>query len=319
MDKVGVAVIGCGAWGRNHLRVLSELKGAKLVAASDINQEVLRMVKEKYEIQVYTDYHEMLKDKEIEAVTICTPSSTHAKIALDVIEAGKNLLVEKPMTITVEEAKTIIERANERKVKLMVGHIERYNPAVQRVKKMIDEGRIGEIVLISSKRVSRWPERVGDVGVVRDLAIHDLDLMRYITGAEPTEIYAVTGSLKHKYEDHANIILKFNSNPTGIIEANWITPKKIRELTVTGSEGRIVADYITQEIRIENSNGVYIPNTQYEEPLKRELENFINVVLGIEEPIATGMDGLIAVYLCELTLKSSKTGQPIKVEGIWNK
>ncbi|MCS7368865.1 MAG: Gfo/Idh/MocA family oxidoreductase [archaeon GBS-70-058] len=318
MDRVGVAVIGCGAWGRNHLRVLSELRRAKLVAASDINPDALRIVKEKYNIQVYTDYHEMLKDKEIEAITICTPSSTHAKIALDVIKAGKNLLVEKPMTATVEEAKILIEKAYEHEVKLMVGHIERYNPAVQRVKKMIDEGRIGEVVLISSKRVSRWPERVGDVGVVKDLAIHDLDLMRYITGNEPTEIYAVAGSLKHGYEDHANIILKFNSNPTGIIEANWITPKKIRELTVTGSEGRIVADYITQEVRIENSNGVYIPNTQYEEPLKRELENFINVVLGIEDPIVTGRDGLIAVYLCELALKSAKTGEPMRVKGIMN-
>lgn len=316
MDKIGIAVIGCGAWGRNHLRVLSENPRAKLIAAADIDQEVLMKVKEKYGIQVYRDYNDMLKDKSIDAVTICTPSITHAKISLDVIKSGKSLLVEKPMTITVEEAIKILDLAREFHVKLMVGHIERYNPAVQRVKKIVEEGRIGNVILLSSKRVSRWPERIGDVGVIRDLAIHDLDLMRYITGLEPTEIYAVAGSLKHKYEDHANIILKFNSNPTAIIEANWITPKKIRELTVTGSEGRVTINYITQETIIEDYNGVYIPSIQYEEPLKKELENFINFVAGIEEPVASGFDGLMAVYLCELALKSVSTGYPMKVEAI---
>ncbi|MEM3615372.1 MAG: Gfo/Idh/MocA family oxidoreductase [Candidatus Methanomethylicia archaeon] len=316
MDKVGVAVIGCGFWGRNHLRVLSENSRAELIAAVDVNQDVLEKVKMKYDVEVYRDYHEILGDKRIEAITICTPSTTHAKIALEVIESGKNVLVEKPMTITVDEAMKILNKAKTVEVKLMVGHIERYNPAVQRVKDIVRKGEIGEIVLISSRRVSRWPERIGDVGVIRDLAIHDLDLMRYITSREPTEIYAAAGSLKHKYEDHANIILKFDSNPTAFIEANWITPKKIRELTVTGSDGRVVIDYITQEIRIEDYNGVYIPNIQYEEPLKRELENFINVVAGLEEPIVNGWDGLMAVYLCELALKSTKTGQPIKIEGI---
>ncbi|MEM2136541.1 MAG: Gfo/Idh/MocA family oxidoreductase [Candidatus Methanomethylicia archaeon] len=316
MDKVGVAVIGCGFWGRNHLRVLSENSRAELIAAVDVNQDVLEKVKMRYDVEVYRDYHEILGDKRIEAITICTPSTTHAKIALEVIESGKNVLVEKPMTITVDEAMKILNKAKTVEVKLMVGHIERYNPAVQRVKDIVRKGEIGEIVLISSRRVSRWPERIGDVGVIRDLAIHDLDLMRYITSREPTEIYAAAGSLKHKYEDHANIILKFDSNPTAFIEANWITPKKIRELTVTGSEGRVVIDYITQEIRIEDYNGVYIPNIQYEEPLKRELENFINVVAGLEEPIVNGWDGLMAVYLCELALKSTKTGQPIKIEDI---
>lgn len=316
MDRIGVAVIGCGAWGRNHLRVLSEIPRAKLIAAADINQEVLVKVKEKYGIQVYSDYTEMLKDKSIDAVTICTPSITHTKIALDTIKSGKDLLVEKPMTINVEEAMKILNLAREFNVKLMVGHIERYNPAVQRVKKIVEEGRIGNIILLSSKRVSRWPERIGDVGVIRDLAIHDLDLMRYITGLEPTEIYAVAGSLKHKFEDHANIIMKFNDNPTAIIEANWITPKKIRELTVTGSEGRVIIDYITQETIIEDYNGVYIPNIQYEEPLKKELEKFIDVVAGMGEPLASGFDGLMAVYLCELALKSASTGYPVKVERI---
>ncbi|MCX8169171.1 MAG: Gfo/Idh/MocA family oxidoreductase [Candidatus Methanomethylicia archaeon] len=314
MDKVGVAVIGCGAWGRNHLRVLSEIPRAKLIAASDINPEVLKIVEKKYNIQVYTDYNEMLKDKSIEAVTICTPSITHAKISLDVIKSGKNLLVEKPIAINIDEGKKILDLAKQVDIKLMVGHIERYNPAVQRVKKSVEKRDIGDIILLSSRRVSRWPERIGDVGVIRDLAIHDLDLMRYITNLEPTEIYAVAGSVKHKYEDHANIILKFNFNPTAIIEANWITPKKVRELIVTGSEGRIIIDYITQETRVEKHEGVYIPNIQYEEPLKRELENFINVVTGFEEPLVTGLDGLIAVYLCELALISANTGQPMKVE-----
>ncbi|MCD6155051.1 MAG: Gfo/Idh/MocA family oxidoreductase [Candidatus Verstraetearchaeota archaeon] len=312
--KLNVAVIGCGFWGWNHLRVLNEIPDANLVAAADINSERLRVINARYNVKTYRDYKEMLEKESLDAVTICTPSNTHSKIALDVIHSNVHLLVEKPMTTTVKEAVEVVREAEKRGLKLLVGHIERYNPGVERVKKLIEEGRIGKPVLISSRRVSRWPIRIGDVGVIKDLAIHDFDIMRYLTGKEPTEIYAIAGSIHHKYEDYAHITLKFNGTPTAFIESNWLTPKKIRELNVTGSDGMITLNYITQEIKIADSEGTYIPSVKWNEPLKNELQHFVNSVLGREKPRVNGRDGAIAVYLCEAALRSASTGRPMKIK-----
>ena len=314
MDKVRVAVIGCGFWGKNQLRVFSELPNAELVAVADIDPRRARFAEERYGAKAYLDYVEMLEKEKIDAVTICTPSVTHAEVALKVIEAGKHVLVEKPMTTTVEEGVKLIEAAQEQGVHLLVGHIERFNPGVQRVKKYIEDGKVGQVVLISSKRVSRWPIRIGDVGVVKDLAIHDIDIMRFLTGKDPVEVYAIAGSIQHKYEDYANIVLKFQGLPVAFIEANWLTPRKFRELKVTGSEGVITLDYITQETTIMNSDGLFIPITPWEEPLKKELAHFVNVVAGLEKPLINGRDGLMAVYICEMALKSASIGSPIKLK-----
>jgi len=314
LDKIRVAVIGCGFWGMNHLRVFNELPNAELIAGVDINPDRLELVKEKFGINTYLSLDEMLRRERIDAATICTPSITHARVALEVIRAGKHALVEKPMTSTVDESLKLIEEAKKYGVFLTVGHIERFNPAVETVKKCIDNGDIGEIVLISCKRVSRWPIRIGDVGVVKDLAIHDIDISRYLTGRDPVEVYAVAGSIHHKYEDYANIVLKFENLPTAFIESNWLTPWKIRKLIVTGSDGLISMDYLSQEVILANSKGESKLNVNHEEPLKRELNHFINVVSGRVEPLIDGRDGLMAVYIAEMALKSASMGVPIKLK-----
>jgi len=314
LDKVRVAVIGCGFWGRNHLRVFSEIPSAELVAAADIDPERARFAEERYGVKAYLKFEEMLEREGIDAVTICTPSITHTEVALKCIEAGVHVLVEKPMTTSVEDGVKLIEAARERGIHLLVGHIERFNPGVQRVKGYIDEGKVGQVVLISSKRVSRWPIRIGDVGVVKDLAIHDVDIVRFLTGKDPVEVYAIAGSIQHKYEDYASIVLRFQGLPVAFIEANWLTPRKLRKLTVTGSEGVISLDYLSQETTIMNSHGIFIPITPWEEPLKKELTHFVNVVLGLEKPLISGLDGLMAVYICEMALKSASTGSPIRLK-----
>jgi len=314
VDRIRIAVVGCGFWGRNHLRVFSELPSAELVAAVDIDPERARFAEEKYGAKGYTDLEEMLGKERVDAVTICTPSITHAEVALKVIRAGKHVLVEKPMTSTTEEAVKLIEEAERQQIFLMVGHIERFNPAVERVKRFIDEGGIGEVVLISCRRVSRWPIRIGDVGVVKDLAIHDIDISRYITGRNPVEVYAVAGRIHHRYEDYANIILRFGERPTAFIEANWLTPFKVRKLTVTGSDGMITMDYISQEVTVANSSGKRELDVVHEEPLKRELSHFVDVVAGRAEPLINGRDGLMAVYIAEEALRSASIGKPIKLK-----
>jgi UDP-N-acetylglucosamine 3-dehydrogenase len=256
----------------------------------------------------------ILERKDVEFVSICTPTITHAELALETIKSGKHVLVEKPMTNTVEEAREVIKKADQKSVHVMVGFIERFNPAVKKAEELIEKGEIGSIVLASSKRVSRWPERIGDVGVIKDLAIHDIDLICYLFKDYVKQVYAVVGSLAHKYEDYANIILRFKNGKSAFIEANWLTPRKIRRLIITGTEGIIQVEYINQEVMVENDKMAYQPFFSYDEPLKLELVYFLTSLLNGEKPKPSGEDGLRALTICEAALKSGKTSSPIELE-----
>ncbi|MCJ7632834.1 Gfo/Idh/MocA family oxidoreductase [Candidatus Bathyarchaeota archaeon] len=313
MSRINVAVLGCGFWGKNHARVLSESSVCNLVAVADMDSERARSIAEKYHVNWYTNVSEVLRKEDVGFVSICTPTTTHAQLAIEAIKASKHVLVEKPMTSTVKEAEKLIQAAKKNNVKLMVGFIERFNPAVQKAKEMIDAGEIGKIVLASSQRVSRWPERIGDVGVVKDLAIHDVDLISHIFGSEVEQVYAIAGSLVHKLEDYANIILSYKDGKNATIESNWLTPRKIRRLTVTGTEGIVQVEYITQEITLENQKGSYTPFFNQQEPLKIELEHFINSIQKGETPEPSGQNGITALRICEAALTSAHTHQPVKL------
>ncbi|MFQ6095255.1 MAG: Gfo/Idh/MocA family protein, partial [Candidatus Bathyarchaeia archaeon] len=229
---------------------------------------------------------------------------------------GKHLLVEKPMASSLKEAHRILELAKEKERRLAVGFIERFNPAVQRLKELIEMGEIGSIVSATAKRVSRWPERIGDVGVVKDTAIHDIDIMRYILQEDPTAVYANAGNLKHKrFEDYAQIMLTFTGGRTAFLEANWLTPYKIRKLVVTGSKAIISLDYITQEITIETEGQTITPREEWREPLKLELEHFEKCILEDRKPLVTGMDGLRALEIAEAALKSAAKCSTIRLKG----
>ena len=309
MEKVNVAVVGCGFWGKNHARVFSELDDCNLSAVVDIDSDRARAFGDLYNVEWYTDLSKVLERKDVDSVSICTPTITHAKLSLDAIEAGKHVLIEKPMTRTIEEAKEVIEAAKVNNVKIMVGFIERFNPAVRRAEELIREGEIGEIVMGSARRVSRWPVRIGDVGVVKDLAIHDIDLMCHLFNDEVEQVYAVAGSVSHRFEDHAYIVLRF-SKGAALIEANWITPEKIRNLTLTGTEGIIQVEYIKQALTVENNNMMYMPALAYEEPLKLELTHFVKSILNDQRPKPSGEAGFRALRICEGALKSAKTHNP---------
>ena len=310
MNRINVGVLGCGFWGRNHARVLSELGSCNLIAVADINAKKARTIGEKYNVKWYTDASRLIENKNIELISICTPTITHAKLSLEAIKAGKHILVEKPMTNTVKEAEEVIRSANRQNVKVMVGFIERFNPAVRKAVEIIKNGEIGDIVIASSRRVSRWPERIGDVGVIKDLAIHDIDLICHLFCDDVKQVYAVAGSLAHRFEDYANIILRFRNGRSAFIEANWLTPRKIRRLTLTGTEGILQVEYVTQEVTVENQKMAYSPFFKKEEPLKLELEYFTNAILKDETPKPSGEDGLKALKICEAALKSAKTHNP---------
>ena len=308
MDRVGFGVIGTGFWGRNHSRVLAELPNSRLVAVCDIDGSRAQEVAKRHGVEWYTDTDRLLARGDIDAVSVCTPTTTHASVSLAALSNGKHLLVEKPIADNVESARKIFEASRGRDLRVMTGFIERFNPGLRRLKSLIEQGVLGEVVLAFARRVGRWPERIGDVGVVKDSAIHDLDLMRYLFNEEPLSVYARAGSLGHKYEDYAEIMLKFSGIRTGFVEANWLTPRKVRTLTVTGKEAIAVMDFITQEIVLENANETVTKKHEWGEPLKAELTHFASRIREGKDPDVTAYDGLRALEICEAVLVSAQSG-----------
>jgi len=314
MKKLGVAVIGTGFWGRNHSRNFKELEETELIAVCDINVERAKKVAKQFGVKPYISPGKMLKNKDIEAVSICTWSTNLAKEALKTLKNGKHVLVEKPMATNVKQAKKLLETAEKEGLHLSVGFLMRFIPGVKYIKKAIENKRIGDLVCATAKRVSQWPERIGDVGVVKDLAIHDIDIMRYLFGEDPIAVYAKAGMMKHKkFEDYSQIMLTFEGGKTAFIESNWLTPYKTRMLVVTGSEAIVKFDYITQELTIEDAKETVKPRHPWQEPLKLELQHFANCVLKREKPLITGMDGVKALQIAEAALKSSAKGKVIKL------
>ena len=314
MKRLRLAVIGAGFWGRNHIRVLSEIPEAELIAVCDINRERAEAISKKYNIKAYADSRDLYRKEDFDAVTICVWSTNLYSKAIEALDAGKHVLVEKPMASRVDEAEKMLEAAESAGLHLTVGFIERFNPAVKRLKEAIKGGRIGRPVSATGKRVSKWPERIGDVGVVKDTAIHDIDLMRFIFEEDPIAVYARAGRLKHKrFEDYAQVMLAFPDEKSAFLEANWLTPYKVRKLTVTGSEAIITVDYITQEITIETSNQTLIPRYKWEEPLKLELQHFVDSILNNNKPIVTGLDGVKALKIAEAILESAEKRKIIEL------
>lgn len=315
MKKLGMAVVGTGFWGKNHARIYKELQETDLIAVCDIDPLRAKAVAEQFGARPYTSVRKMLQNKEIKAVSICTWSTSLAKVATEAVKAGKHVLVEKPMAANVRQAEKLLETAKKTHVHVTVGFLMRFIPGLQHIKKAVEEKTIGELVCATAKRVSQWPDRVGDVGVVKDTAIHDIDVMLYLFNKDPIAVYAKTGSMRSKkFEDYAQIMLTFEGGKTAFIESNWLTPYKTRILIATGSEAILNLDYITQELRIEDAKETVQPRYPTQEPLKLELRHFANCVLGKEKPLITGLDGLRALKIAESALKSSATGKIVKLK-----
>ncbi|MCU0850990.1 MAG: Gfo/Idh/MocA family oxidoreductase [Candidatus Thermoplasmatota archaeon] len=324
-----IGVIGLGSMGKNHARVCSEINTIRLAGISDIDITTVNALSDRFHTKSYQNHKEMLQ--EIDAAIIATPTNTHYKIAMDLLDQGKHVLVEKPICETVQKADEMVKKAKKEDLILAVGHIERYNPVVRFIKESLDSKKLGELISLASKRVSSFPGRIKDVGVVFDFGIHDIDVMRYIAG-EVTSVYARAGSFNKNitHEDHANLIVNFESGVSGTIEVNWLTPVKIRKLFLTCSESFVEADYIDQSITMSSSSfrnidemNLYNVPIQYninnislekKEPLRNEIMDFIQAVEHKTKPLVTGEDGLQALKIAEAATKSYKTGKEVKIE-----
>ena len=316
MRKLNVAVIGTGSWGRNHIRVYDELDSTSLMAIADIDEKAARGYGKKYNVDWYTDPKEVFSRRDIEAVSICTPTITHADLALQAINAGMHVLVEKPMTNTIEEAQNLIKAAESKGVHLSVGFVERFNPAVNKAMEIISEEKIGDVILAHTRRVSRRPLRIGDVGVIKDLAIHDIDIVNQLFKDKAQIVFASAGSIAHSYEDYANILVCYEGNRSGFVETNWLTPRKVRTLTVTGTEGILTVEYITQQVTVANNDQLFQPFLQPGEPLMRELSSFTSSIIEDVPPEVSGEDGLNALKICEAAIESAKKNREIMLDAL---
>jgi UDP-N-acetylglucosamine 3-dehydrogenase len=315
LRTVNVGVIGVGAMGENHVRVYHKMEEANLMGVSDVSERALKKIEKKYGAKGYTDYCELLANPEIEVVSVCVPTTFHHAVVMEAIRHKKHVLVEKPIAFTLTEAEEMIAAAKEAGVILATGHVERFNPAVQKAKELIDDGVIGDIVSAFAKRVGPLPPRIKDVGVSIDLAIHDLDIMNYLFEEEITQVYGTMNSSfdDSEFEDHAEIMVSFDNESTGIIEVNWLTPYKRRELELTGTAGIISVDYIQQSIEVFGKFAQDI-EIVHEEPLKGELKSFLNSVVEEKEPVITGEDGLKALKMVIAANKSSKEHRPVSLD-----
>lgn len=272
------AIIGVGNMGTNHARVIHEMEDVQLVAVSDTNQDIAETVAKLCGCGVFSDYNQMLAHCDIDAVSICVPTSLHAKVAMDCMQQVKHVLLEKPIAMTVEEGNALQAYALEQNVQLMVGHTERFNPAVVKVKELLDKNEIGRVVSVIARRVGTMPPQIRDANIAIDLAIHDLDIVNYLLNALPVEVMSDKRRNHIKLrEDSVEFFLRY-ADASAFIQANWITPVKIRKLSITGTDGYLEMDYISQQIQLFKSN-YEKSRTPPEKP-----EDYVDYILKYLEP-----------------------------------
>jgi len=297
--------------GQHHVRNYSEMKNVELVGVCDVDKERADVAAGKYDTAGYTNHNDLLDD--IDAVSIAVPTTLHKKIALDAIDKGVHVLIEKPIADTIENADEIIDRARKNNVKLMVGHIERFNPAVLELKSIIDKGELGDIVTLSVTRVGPFNPRIRDVGVILDIGVHDIDVMSYLYSENVKSVFTSAGRVIHDFDDHAVFMLNFGNGHPGVVKTNWLTPHKVRTLTATGIKGIAYVDYIESTLKVCNMDGVSYKEIRKNEPLRNELGHFVGCIENNTDPLVGGEEGRHALRVALACIESYKKGEVVKI------
>jgi predicted dehydrogenase len=324
------AVIGVGSIGRNHARVYREINNVKLVGVCDASLDTAQSVGSLLNVAAFDDVAKLLDEAKPDIVSISVPTEAHLDVARLAIERGVHVLVEKPIASTVEQANELINLAEAQDVVLAVGHIERHNPAITELSQRVQDGALGKIFQMTARRVGPFPARIRDVGVVLDLATHDLDVMCSIVQEPVVRLSAETvHGINTDREDMVNGMLRFANGVVGVLDINWMTPTKIREFSVVGALGMFRVNYLTQELYFYendsapgtwdslsvltgvgegNVTGIKINRA---EPLRVEIQDFINAVQNGGDPRVTGRDGLRALQLAQALVDSGMRETPI--------
>jgi UDP-N-acetylglucosamine 3-dehydrogenase len=304
--------IGTGGWGKNHIRILSQF--GVLVAVCDTDFQKSKEYGEKYSVNHYKSLEELLSSEEFDGAFVVTPTSTHTEIVKKLLEAKKHVFVEKPMTYKSEDGEKLAKLAEKNKVILTCGYIERFNPAVEVVKKMVKEKKFGDLVMLEFHRENKIPLHIKDVGIIHDTSVHDIDTANWLFDDMPQVIFARAGKIKHKHEDFASIMLGYKNNKVAIISSNWVTPKKVRKFNAVCTEAIITSDFISQEIIVEKDEESKIIKNEKQEPLLLEIKSFLGAIEGKNELVIKSQEAVNVTKIAEAALLSSQKGIPIYLE-----
>jgi len=289
---VRIGVIGVGYLGRHHARIYSELEGAELTAVADADGDKATEIAETYGCRSFLQYADLFPL--CDAVSVVTPTTTHYAVAMDCLKANKDVLVEKPITATVEEGEALILEAERRNLILQVGHLERFNPGMIAASKLITEPRF-----VESERLSPLLGRGTDVDVTLDLMIHDIDIVMSIVKSKLTDIRAIGESVLTEKIDVAKAWLEFENGCKALVTASRLSPEKQRRLKVFQKDSFVSVDYQNHEVRRYFKNGAGmsfdVMNPEKKEPLKEELRDFIHCIETRSVPKVSGREGLDAL------------------------
>lgn len=328
--KINVGVVGCGYWGPNLIRNFASLHDAKLQAVCDLNVQRLKHIQDLYPtVEGFTDYGRFLSEGNLDAVVVATSVGLHHPMAKAALEAGKHVLVEKPLAKSSAQCADLIEVANRKGLTLMVGHTFLYSSVVRRIKQIVDAGDIGELRYISARRLNLGLFQK-DINVAWDLAPHDLSIILHIFGEVPHGLNCTgTPTVSPRVEDITTMWLGFSKNRSAIVQSSWLDPRKIREMTIVGSRRMIVYDDTAplEKIRVFDARvespphydtfaefqyayhygDQYIPYVKQEEPLKVECQHFVDCIRNKQKPISDGQQALDLVRILEASSLSLTT------------
>jgi predicted dehydrogenase len=312
---IKIAVIGVGGWGKNHVRVLHNM--GVLEAVCDLSEDRAKEIARKYDTKFYSSIKDLFSNERgLNACLVCTPTKSHLSVVREAIQNGCHVLVEKPLSFSSKECEEMTDLSKKAKVLLTCGYVERFNPAVQDLKKIIQKQSYGDLLMMEFHRENRMPLHIKDVGVIYDTSVHDIDTAMFLFGKGAKMVFARAGKKFHLFEDFATIMLGFEDQKVAIIASNWVTPKKVRTFSAVCTEGTVNGDFITQEIRINHADATIIPRRQqFQEPLVLELQSFIEVLEGKrKQPVVTSEEATNVTKVAEAALLSSETGSPIYLE-----
>ena len=307
-----IVQIGVGGWGKNHTRILSQL--GVLSAVCDTDSQRSKEYGEKYSVNHYESLDDLLISEEFDGAFVVTPTSTHTEITTKLLEAKKHVFVEKPMTYKSEDGEKLAKLAEKNKVILTCGYIERFNPAVDVVKKFVKEKKFGELVMLEFHRENRMPLHIKDVGIIYDTSVHDIDTANWLFDDMPHVVFARAGKIKHEHEDFASIMLGYKDDKVAIISSNWITPKKVRRFNAVCTDAIISSDFITQEIIVEKNDKTETVQNEKQEPLLLEIQSFLGTIDGKNEQVVKSQEAVNVTKIAEAALLSSQKGIPIYLD-----
>src|SRR6202790_1706547 len=304
-----LGVVGVGVMGANHARVLADLAEVKLVGIADTDPRQRALVSESLGCAGHADVEALIASG-VDAITIAAPTHLHRDLALTCTHNGVHILVEKPIASSVEEGRAIIAAAQRAGVTLMVGHVERFNPAVEAIKDAIHSE---DILSIAITRVGPFPPRMSNVGVVIDLAVHDIDLIRWFTDSDIVEVQPQLSSAMAEREDIALLQFRTASGVLAHINTNWLTPFKARNVTIATRGNYVMCDLLTRQVteifglQPDGSYSMRHLSVGHAEPLRAELQSFVEAIRDGKEPAVTGEEAVASLEIAIRCLDSGAT------------